>query len=236
MSRLEQRVKPILAPLINGYESTLSMEDQLMIARWASLKAACFDANPRSSDLAVSEMARRQIRGGPSDLQPGRVPDRWAVWLGMYPRPTFMVTMPYASGVGADRNHLTSFNFTMTLGFVVLMVAGRTGGVEAPPLERHPFGFDLTDDATPAPPLLTISPPRKEVRWPLKSSLAPSQLCEAITLELPSSLDLQPELKKTIDFIATHDELRMCNRCEETHARYPVAELPQQQPDDWTCD
>ena len=45
MSQLEEKVKPILAPMIHGEQTALSLAEQLILARWATKSAVVYDTH-----------------------------------------------------------------------------------------------------------------------------------------------------------------------------------------------
>ena len=236
MSQLEAEVRPALAPLINGYQRMITQGEQLAIARWAALKAACYDANPRFSDPVVSDKARQTIRGTRNyEVHTGSVPDRWAVWLACYPRPTFGWHMPYSTGLGADREYLATFNFTLTLGFVALMVQGRTGGVGDDTIRQHPMGCDFTERKNPdLPPMLTLHPPRAQsISWPPANALTAQDLCDVVTFELPQEVENVDQTATNCQDIMGHDDPVDCNTCGDVHALKPTFDLPISEPEGW---
>ena len=227
MSQLENEVKPILTPLMNGHCFKLEPQDQLTLARWVCLKAVCYDANPRASSPPLSsEQARTTIQGGVSELVVGRAPENWTVWLGTYPRTALFSCMPFAIADESRRSPASIFTFTMCIGFTVLTVQGRTGDW-APSLFERPLGYDLSDSQQDhSPPMVTLYPPRPgPIEIPLSRSLAPLELCAALTVGLPQPYE-NDEVERVRSFIRSHEEERLCANCDEVHARYPVADLP----------
>lgn len=235
MSELESEVRPTLAAMVNGYPRSISPSQQLAIARWVTLKAACFDADPKSSNEPVASVeARRTIRGGESLLTAGRVPDRWAVWLGVYDRPGyFTCAMPYGTGLGAGGVYLAQFSFLMVINFVVLIVQGRTGGVSPPPHEQLAGGFNLLDREDDVPALVNLWPSSASgIEWPLRRSLGPTDLSQCVTFGLPDSVAQQEDVRKQRDDILSHVERATC-QCGSNHERLPEIALPIQEPYEW---
>ena len=236
MSQLETDVKPILAPMINGYRTRLTQSDQLVLARWASLKAQCFDANPRGPVPSSSSDARLTVRGGDSVLEAGRPPDRWAVFLGAYERAGhFGIYMPFVTGMDAQGNYAgVSFTTTLVLNHTVLVVQGRTGGHRPPPLLEMPGGYNLagrTDGSEVA--LISIWPPRPNgFEWPPTQSMTTEHLVNAVRLGIPDEA-ISDDFLEQQEGLRNHANEAHCSTCGSNHGSHPTVALPLEEPDDW---
>lgn len=236
MSELENEIKPVLAPMINGYRTLLTPDEQMTLARWASLKAQCFDANPNGPEPKSSMRARQTVRGGKSALEAGRPPDRWAVFLGAYERAGhFGIYTPYVTGLDREGNYAgISFTTTLVLNHVVLVVQARTGGSRLPPLVDMPGGYNLagrTDAATLA--LTSIWPPRPTAfEWPAPKLLSTEQLVDAVRLGIPDEA-INDDFREQQAGIREHANPRDCETCASPHASHPAVALPLPEPGGW---
>lgn len=78
MSRLENRVRSILTPLILGQSILLSEEDQKTLAAWIAKTGMVFEFARQRSDASSSLVQRRHLM---NNLEP---PFGWNIWIGHY--------------------------------------------------------------------------------------------------------------------------------------------------------
>ena len=75
MSALENKVKPILIPLMLGQPLVLSIEDQRILSRWFALKAMVAEfSEPGIIATPQSERNHLMLNDGP--------PSNWQIWIG----------------------------------------------------------------------------------------------------------------------------------------------------------
>jgi hypothetical protein len=79
MKSIEDRVKPILTPLILGQAATVFPEDQAIIATWAVLKVVVAE-HDQNSHVTTHWTQRRWLRDRKS------APKGWGVWIGHFQR------------------------------------------------------------------------------------------------------------------------------------------------------
>jgi hypothetical protein len=78
MKRLEDRVRPILIPLIKGEETRISTDSQTLIATWAVLKVVIGEHDERLP-VTTHHAQRKYLMD--RQLPP---PKGWAVWIGSF--------------------------------------------------------------------------------------------------------------------------------------------------------
>jgi hypothetical protein len=83
MSQLEDAIKPVLVPVMNGETRTIRGNHRALVARWATKTAIAFEQD----DLETSRIGEAQIR----DVRTGR-PARWSgVWVARWGAPDEVV-------------------------------------------------------------------------------------------------------------------------------------------------
>lgn len=219
MSRLESAAALIVAPMMNGHRTVLSLNDQLVVARWAGMKALAHDADPRNDDPGVVDEAARDaiyIREVPAD---GLV-----VSIGAYqPVGRFFVTMPFQRGAGTDGEPLTSWVFAMGLGFFVVRVFAQTGNRKAAPLQLAPGGFNYGGSFSCWPPQASdvVWPPHERVQFDTE------RLIEWVEEPLPPK-PKEGTFAHWANDLRESDQALHCSICEEEHLprefKLPVAQ------------
>jgi len=74
MSRLDERAKPILSPLIMGQPAVLSVESQTVVAAWAAMKMMVSEFS-RRIDVSTAQDERTFLM---KELRP---PPNWKIWI-----------------------------------------------------------------------------------------------------------------------------------------------------------
>ena len=157
MSELERAAKPLLLPMINGHRRDLTPPDQLVVARWACVKAVARNTDVRRRDrvFLVSTATRQAL------AQDHHLPLDMVVTLAAYERAfTFGVTSPFGVGTGSGGQPLAQFLTTLVLNHLVIQVFGRAGSVHAGVLEQSPTGFHNGKSFSVWPPQPSV------VGWP----------------------------------------------------------------------
>ena len=107
--RRDHLISHVLDALANSStaDELRSLEEQRSVVRgcrtYAYPRTSTSSSTPPVSETNFVPTSRehfagstQRIKGGDSALNPGRVPDRWAVWLGCYPRSSWQNTHPTA--------------------------------------------------------------------------------------------------------------------------------------------
>ncbi len=165
MSRAETAAKPLLVPMINGYQTVLRPNDQLTVAHWACMKAAAYDADPRHEVAGLaSSMTRTAIKDG-------RLPIDMVVTLSAYEVAlSFLLTVPGGVGVGENQQPVAHWLMTMVLGHLVIQIFGRTGTIRPSVLEQAPGGISSDNN-------FSIWPPQPgNAMWPPRCTLREGEL------------------------------------------------------------
>jgi hypothetical protein len=79
MSKLQERAKPLLIPLVRGETITLSPEAQEIIAAWVAMFVMVAE-NAEPTKIAISQWHRTYFYATRT------VPDHWGIWIGNYQR------------------------------------------------------------------------------------------------------------------------------------------------------
>ena len=126
MSRLEEQVKPILTPLLSGYQRTLDSTAQELIATWASMKAIATYGDHRNNGPKVySSEARDTV------FRSKAPPTSFRIHLSGYGRSgSFGITPSDAQAVRGPTPLGTIFTFTMLLNHLVVRVVGANGTID----------------------------------------------------------------------------------------------------------
>jgi len=175
MSGLERDIKPILEPLIRGHAGSLSVEVQLQVALWASMKAAVADARPRTGD---GGLASESIRSAIYERR--ELPIDMLVRLAAFDEPFHvMLNTPHAVGTGQKGQYLAQWCTTFVFGHLVVQITGRTGSSKEGVLEQLPAGAH--DGRS-----FTVWPPQpRPVDWPPRLVLDRDDLVRFTTEMLP---------------------------------------------------
>ncbi len=155
MSGLEKKVKPILAPMIDGKSTRLNQVDQLTLSTWAVLKSIVLEYSTGAVPV-TSWKQRRQF------MLRQRPPRGWRVWIGHYTdtgwRPSF-TNKSFA--VTSNHSVYATRHNTQTLTFLCGQVLIHL--VRRP----HQFGDDLWNFSPEVEQkLVQIWPVRAGVEWP----------------------------------------------------------------------
>ncbi len=112
MRELENRARPIMAPLLDGAKVRLSPDDQRVVAGWCALKAMVAEYG-RLAHVTSTQVDRDRMMA--TQLPPE---EGWGIWIGYYERsawPGYLGANPFAFWPEPERAHLlgvptTDFN------------------------------------------------------------------------------------------------------------------------------
>lgn len=161
MSVLENDTKDLLVPLINGRLTTLTVDQQVQIARWACMKSAVFEADTRADVGGLTSPSTRDA------IRSGSLPIDMVVTLSAYDVVlSFRALRPYAFGIGQNGQPLAQFVCTWVLGHLVVQVLNRTGTIQPSVLAQAPTGIlrDFQFSVWPPQPGSVQWPPRTVLR------------------------------------------------------------------------
>lgn len=173
MSDIEGEAKPILEPMIIGRPCTLSLEDQLSVATWAT-KTAMVLEYIRSDLFVTTEEERRVLAGG------HRPPDGFRVRLAAMKAvgeqglriATFVASSDSSEGVP------DTLCTTVVIGCLVVQVWGGSG---SGPTDLQRPGIVMDEAAMVWPPV------PGQVTWPPRVPLTDSRLEEFIREPIPGA-------------------------------------------------
>jgi len=195
MSRIEDDAKSLLLPMMNGRPVRLSSDRQVLLARWATMKAMSVDADERLPIDAVTSLEDRDA------LRLGGMPPHTVVRIAAQPElGSFAFTRPIAEGASG----LMSFLATVVFGHLVLQVYGRTGS-------RNRTSMAEANGGVSGPGWFTLWPPQPEaVSWP------PARVMSLEELRLFGT-DLIPLLADNPEWQLSENTAQLCGVCDEVH-------------------
>lgn len=177
MSAIELKTKPLLLPLIRGFRRTLTMQDQLQIALWATMKAAVVDAHPESDAGGLASPAMREAiyvrREPPTDM---------VVRLAAFNEPFALMLAPEAAtGTGKSGAYLAQWTTTFLIGHLAVQVFAITGSTGSGTIAEGPGGVHDGQSFTVWPPQFGAA------EWPPKNVLARADLAIFLTEMIPDA-------------------------------------------------
>lgn len=203
MSTIEAEAKPLVLRMMNGRPMRLSRERQLLLARWATMKAMSVDADERLPIDAITSLEDRDV------VRHGGVPPHTVVRVAAQPElGSFAFVRPVAEGADG----LKAFLATIVFGHLVVQVYGRTGS-------RQPTAIAKANGGLVGAGWFTAWPPQPEtVSWPPVKVMSPNELRQFGT-------DLIPLLADSPEWLLPESDPRFCGVCEEVHGPI-LMELP----------
>ena len=79
MSRLQERAKPFLIPLIKGDSTTLDVDTQRIVSAWAALKVTVAEYHEKNR-VTITPDNRAHL------METNEAPPNWKIWIGRYGR------------------------------------------------------------------------------------------------------------------------------------------------------
>lgn len=79
MSRLQERAKPLLIPLIKGDSTTLDLETQHVVSAWAALAITVAEYH-ETDKVTITPDDRTHL------METNEAPSNWKIWIGHYQR------------------------------------------------------------------------------------------------------------------------------------------------------
>ena len=156
MSRLENRVRPFLAPLLTGKPGTLDIDAQTAISTWAVKTAMVLEGMDADQKRGYSQLQRERLRLRAS------IPWRTSIWLAACADANLFMSTKNRH-MGATPNDISGITVTMAFSAVVLQVLTMRVPQSVGPntlvntdVRRGPWG-----EAT-----IQIWPPRDAAGWP----------------------------------------------------------------------
>lgn len=156
MSRLENRVQPLLQPLVTGESGSLDMGGQTEIAIWAVKTAMVLEGMDPAEKRGYSQFQRECLR-----LR-ATIPWRTSIWLAASDAPDWFMSTKNRH-TGETPEGISGVSITMAFAHAVLQILTIRVPEDVGPKT------EVTTDVRQGPwSQLTIQiwPPRAEVRWP----------------------------------------------------------------------